>query len=60
MFKNWYKLFTTTCQVILLDDNNAVYPIFKNGHTSLFNYAEEKNLTILKNREISELKNSKN
>lgn len=59
MFKNWDKLFTTTCQVILLDDNNAVYPIFKNGHTSLFNYAEEKNLTILKNGEISELKNIK-
>lgn len=55
MFNNWASLFTTDCCVILFDDNSAVYPIFKNGQTSLFNYAKRKKLKILKNKEISKL-----
>lgn len=59
MFKNWTKLFTTDCFVILLKNNISVYPIFKNGKTSLFEYAKEKNLKILKNEEIKNLKEIK-
>ena len=59
MFKNWTSIFTTDCCVILLDDDVAVYPIFKNGQTSLFEYAKSRKLKILKNNEISELKNIK-
>ena len=51
MFKNWTKLFTTDCRVILVGDN-AVYPIFKNGQTSLVNYAKEKKLIVLKNQQL--------
>lgn len=59
MFKKWTSIFTTDCRVILLDDDVAVYPIFKNGQTSLFEYARSRKLKILKNNEISELKNIK-
>ena len=33
-----------------------VYPIFKNGKSSLFNYAEEKKLNILKNQQLQDIK----
>ena len=59
MFKNWSGLFTTECRVILLKDACALYPIFKNGQTSLFNYAKEKKLKILKNKEINKVKKIK-
>ena len=59
MFKNWSSIFTTDCCVILLNDDVAVYPIFKNGWTSLFEYWKSRRLKLLKNNEISELKNIK-
>ena len=59
MFKNWVKLFTTDCRIIILDANNFVYPIFKNGQTSLFHYAEEKKLKILKNQQLQDIKKIK-
>ena len=59
MFKNWTKLFTTDCQIIVLDANNSVYPIFKNGKTSLFHYAEEKKLKKLKNEQLQHIKKIK-
>jgi len=59
MFKNWGTLFTTDCCVILLEDNSAVYPIFKNGQTSLFYYAREKKLKILKNKQLQHIKKIK-
>lgn len=42
--------------MIELKNNNFVYPIFKNGQTSLFNYAEGQNLVVLKNSDINKLK----
>lgn len=59
MFKNWTKLFTSDCRIIILDANNSVYPIFKNGQTSLFRYAEEKKLKILKNKQLQDIKKIK-
>ena len=59
MFKNWTKLFTTDCRIIILDANNSVYPIFKNGQTSLFMYAEEKKLKIFKNKQLQDVKKIK-
>lgn len=56
MFNNWISLITTECCVIMFEDGSVVYPIFKNGQSSLFNYAKEKKLKILKNKEISKLK----
>lgn len=57
MFKNWTNLFTTDCQIIVLEGDVPVYPIFKNGQTSLFVYAKKKNLEIKKNKEIGLLDN---
>ena len=59
MFKNWTKIFTTDCQIILVGDNNLVYPIFKNGQTSLFRYAREKKLIVLKNQQLQDVKKIK-
>ena len=53
--KNLGKIFTPDCLVIALSNNHAVYPIYKNGFTSLEAYAEKNNCTILKNLEISQL-----
>jgi hypothetical protein len=59
VFKNWAKLFTPDCRIIILDVNNSVYPIFKNGQTSLFLYADEKKLKILKNQQLQDIKKIK-
>ena len=59
MFRNWAKLFTTDCQIIIFGDNDAVYPIFKNGQTSLFGYAKEKKLIVLKNQQLQDVKKIK-
>jgi hypothetical protein len=56
MFKNWSNIFTTDCSVIELSNGEYVYPIFKNGRSSLKRYALENNLTLLKNNEVSALK----
>lgn len=59
MFKNWTKVFTTDCKIIILENGSAVYPIFKNGQTSLINYAQEKKLKVLKNQQIKNIKKVK-
>jgi hypothetical protein len=59
VFKNGTKLFTTDCPIIIIDNYNLVYPIFKNGRTSLFHYAEEKKLKILKNQQLQDIKKIK-
>jgi hypothetical protein len=57
MFKDWLKLVTTDCTVIQLSDKMFVYPMYKNGSTSLKYYSEKNHLNIFKNKEISKLKN---
>ena len=55
MFKNWVNIFTTDCTVVELQNKQYVYPIFKNGRSSLTNFATENNLRIYKNNELAEL-----
>jgi hypothetical protein len=55
MFRKWLKLAVTDCEVIKFSKELNIYPIFKNGRSSLTIYAEAKNLPIFKNKEISEL-----
>ena len=56
MFKNWTNIFTTDCSVIKMLNGECVYPIFKNGRSSLNEYALENKLKILKNEQLSTLK----
>jgi hypothetical protein len=59
VFKNWAKLFTTDCLIIIVDNDNSVYPIFKNGQTSLFRHAKKKKLKILKNKQLQDVQKIK-
>lgn len=59
MFKNWTNLFTIDCRVIEFNNETSVYPIFKNGQSSLFEHARKKKFKILKNEEILKIKNIK-
>lgn len=56
MLKIWNQFFLADCEVIKFSKNLNVYPIFKNGRSSLTLYAERNKLPILKNKEISDLK----
>jgi len=56
MFKHWIKLTTATCEVIKFSKKLNIYPIFKNGRSSLTIYAERNNIPIVKNKEILNLK----
>ena len=56
MSKDLTDILTADCEVIKFDDERFVYPIFKNGRSSLKEYAEKNNLNILKNKKISSLK----
>ena len=56
MLKIWSKLFLAECEVIKFSKNLNIYPIFKNGRSSLMIFARRNNLSILKNKEISNLK----
>jgi hypothetical protein len=57
MFKLWAKLFLADCEVIKFSSSLNIYPIYKNGRSSLTQYAEKNNLPIIKNKEISLLDN---
>ena len=57
MFKKWIKLTTADCEVIKFANNLNIYPIFKNGRSSLTKYAVRNKLPIVKNSDISVLKN---
>jgi len=59
MFKNWQAIFTSDCEVIQISKSNFVYPIFKNGRSSLKEYARQNNLLCLKNNEILKTKEIK-
>ena len=56
MSKHLTDILTADCEVIKFNDEQFFYPIFKNGRSSLKEYAEENNLDILKNKKISNLK----
>jgi len=57
MFKSCTKLFLADCEVIRFSSLLNIYPIYKNGRSSLTQYAEKNNLSIIKNKEISSLDN---
>ena len=52
MFKDWLKLVTTDCTVLQLSETMFVYPMYKNGSTSLKYYSEKNHLNVLKNKEM--------
>ena len=56
MFNNWTNIFTTDCSVIKMLNGEYVYPIFKNGRSSLSNYAEQNQLKVIKNEQLSTIK----
>jgi hypothetical protein len=56
MFKNLTDILTADCEVIRFNDEQFVYPIFKNGRSSLTTYGKKNNLLFLKNKEISNCK----
>ena len=55
MFKKWITLTTADCEVIKFSKNLNIYPIFKNGRSSLTVYAKDNNLPVVKNKDISGL-----
>jgi len=55
MFKNWTNIFTTDCSVIKMPDGEYVYPIFKNGRSSLRRFAQLNQLEVIKNEQLSKL-----
>ena len=56
MFKNMSSLFTSTCEVVEINQNLIVYPIFKNGRSSITSYAEKNKLKIYRNSDIKKIK----
>jgi hypothetical protein len=57
VFKNWIRLTVADCEVIEMEDGMAVYPIFKNGRSSIHQYALAHGLKKYYNHDISKLKN---
>jgi len=55
MLKHWIRSITADCEVIKFSNDLNIYPIFKNGKSSLTIYAERNNLPIIKNKKISDL-----
>jgi hypothetical protein len=55
MFKEWITLTKADCEVIKFSKELNIYPIFKNGRSSLTLHAERNNIPIIKNKEISVL-----
>jgi hypothetical protein len=55
MFKNWTNIFTTDCLVIKMPNGEYVYPIFKNGRSSLRRFAKQDQLEVIKNEQLSTL-----
>ena len=57
MFNKWIWFTVADCEVIEMEDGMAVYPIFKNGRSSIDQYALKHNLKKYYNHDISKLKN---
>lgn len=59
MLKNWIKIITADCEVIEFPGNIFIYPIFKNGRSSLDIYSARKKFNRYVNHQISKLTNIK-
>ena len=56
ILKHWNKLLNTDCEAIKINPYGfIVFPIYKNGKTSLYEYAEEHQCEIFKNKELAKL-----
>lgn len=55
MFKDWTRLYTTDCEVFDIPHIGLVYPIMKNGSSSLRKYAKANKCSVFKNNEIRDL-----
>ena len=52
----WSKLLNTTCEAIRVEPHGFVtYPIYKNGRTSLWEYATDNNCKTFINEELKTL-----
>lgn len=56
MLSKWYKTFTNNCSVIELPNNEIVYPIFKNGYTSLRMFSFQNQCKVYSNSDLNKLK----
>ena len=70
ILQHWNNLLTTDCKVIripwpskvtaggtqLTDDGFVIYPIFKNGRTSLYHYGREKQAKTFTNKQLKNFK----
>ena len=52
MITSLLQCFTPTCRVIKFPNKELIFPIFKNGCTSLYNYANANKLDVLKNKDL--------
>ena len=59
MLSKWLKLTVTDCEVVELSKNFFVFPIFKNGRSSIQRYVKKNNFKTYYNKEIKNLKNIK-
>jgi hypothetical protein len=50
-------IYPNRCEVIELTSHQYIYPIYKNGYSSLIYYQRQKNLKILFNQQITKLSN---
>lgn len=57
MFKKLKNIILGNCEVIKFNETKFIYPIFKNGRSSLDAYTTTNKLEILKNKEIFKIKN---
>ena len=55
MFHNWTNIFTIDCSVIKMPNGEYVYPIYKNGRSSLRQFAKQDRLEVIKNEQLSTL-----
>ena len=56
ILKHWNKLLNTDCEAIKINPYGFItFPIYKNGKTSLYEYAEEHQCEIFKNKELAKL-----
>ena len=54
ILKHWSKLLNTNCEAIQLD-KTFVFPIYKNGSSSLYHYARNNNCKIYRDEELKNL-----
>jgi len=55
MFKNFIKMLTGDCEVLSFKGIGNIYPIYKNGSSSLYEYAKQNSHKKIKNNDINDL-----